>query len=717
MANSETPRRLDLSSAPPIFVLSSHLRPEELHETEDLIYQSGGKLTYDAKEARLFIGRIAQKKRAAFDLRTKGVWTEEEATLPEPDHSSARDDEASLEEEEGSSRKKIKLSDHSLRSKGRNSNTVAASPSSPQSFWPDLSNHLLVLKLAWLDACRKEGVLVSYKPYTVYRAKIIPRPDGEVTPKTSPSSHTKYISVSSLPPRPSASSIIERAKADAATLPTPRRRWGDHQSNTASSSSHLKPPKLLRKTTSEMEYEESHPLPPLPAWATGPNALYACCRSTPMTPANEAFIAQLLKIKEARLLRLDDIGVRAYSTSIASISAYPHVIEHAAEITRLPGCEQKIAALWREWHDSAEADSERYIQVVKDLDAEPDIQVLRLFWNIWGVGPETARKFYFEHGWRELDDVVEFGWHQLTRVQQIGVKYYDEFQQKIPRAEVEAIRDVILRHARAVLNVSAEQFGGSGDVECIIVGGYRRGKASSGDVDVVLSHRDERKTHDLVIEVVRSLEDEGWITHTLTLHTTTSDRGQATLPFRGVGHHGHGFDTLDKALCVWQDPHFAGPDPTTTTTITDSESPAAAKNPNIHRRVDIIISPWRTVGCAVLGWSGGTTFQRDIRRFVSKRHALKFDSSGVRSRVNGVVLDLEAPRPRNLRAQGRDDKDNSKEGDTDAVEWLMRRGGKPGDKGAGEQDWDDADTWQDRERRVMDGLGIGFRPPEERCTG
>jgi DNA polymerase IV len=482
-----------------------------------------------------------------------------------------------------------------------------------------------------------------------------------------------------------------------------------------------------------MEYIATHPLPPLPDWATGPYAHYSCCRSTFATNPNSAFIEQLTKIKDARQLRLDDVGVRAYSTSIASVSAYPYRIEHAEEILRLPGCEQKIASLWREWQDSAPTDTERHIQEVEELDSEPDLQVLRLFWNIWGVGAETARRFYYEHGWRDLDDIVEFGWGQLTRVQQIGLKYWDDFQEKIPRPEVESICDVILRHARLVLHIPEEKFGSKDDVECVIVGGYRRGKALCGDVDVVVTHRDENKTKDLVGEVVCSLEDAGYITHTLTLHTTTSDRGQATLPFRAQGHRGHGFDSLDKALCVWQDPVFdegdAGDDAGAKGRgESGSESHENAppprntkKNPNIHRRVDIIISSWRTVGCAVLGWSGGTTFQRDIRRFVSKVHGLKFDSSGVRNRGNGQVLDLEGPRPRlgsksspGLSREAKDTEDKDKE----IIESLME--GKTIDKTDERwkgMEWDDEDTWWDRERRLMEGLGIGYRPPEERCTG
>lgn len=732
MAPSHPSGQLDLKSLPPIFILPTHLKPEELHEIEDKIFSLGGALTYDPKEAKIFLGRITQKKRAAFDLRARGVWTEE-VTLSEITSSSDQGRAQEVAGDDGPARKKRKVEpsdrDRRAETRRRRRSTSSSSTASVASTistgssshtagpsWPALTDHILILKLSWLEACLQQQELAPYQPYIVYTAKAIPRPAGEASPKPLQESAT-YVKATTGPGSAATSStvkkpnvttsILERAKAEASNLPSSpssygsRRRYGDHGQGSTSPTIRKAPPKLHRTTTSEFEELAAHPLPPLPEWAKGPYAAYSCCRSTPMNSPNAAFIAQLTKIRDARILTLDDIGVRAYSTSIASLAAYPHAVRHSEEINRLPGCNEKIAMLWHQWHSSAEDDSERWIQTVRDLDNDVDLQHLRLFWNIWGVGAETARKFYYEHGWQDLNDVVEFGWSTLSRVQQIGVKYYDEFLEKIPRAEVEQIGQVIHRHARSVLDVKPEQYGTPDDVECIIVGGYRRGKLASGDVDVVISHRDEAKTKDLVGYIVRSLEIEGWITHTLTLHTTTSDRGQATLPFRAE-RRGHGFDSLDKALCVWQDPNFEA----------DADADAVAggegkvKNPNIHRRVDIIISSWRTVGCAVLGWSGGNTFQRDLRRFVANTRGWKFDSSGVRDRGNGQVLDLESPRRRSdAKHEHADSTSTKQDPDRDDV-------------GDDDDDYlDDADTWQDRERRLMDGLGFGYRPPEERCTG
>jgi DNA polymerase IV len=290
------------------------------------------------------------------------------------------------------------------------------------------------------------------------------------------------------------------------------------------------------------------------------------------------------------------------------------------------------------------------IQELATAEEDSRISTLKLFSEIWGVGATTAREFY-NKGWRDVDDIVEYGWESLSRVQQIGVKFYDELLIKMPRAEVESIANI--KHTKPKKTRTGYHM--------IIAGGYRRGKSGSGDVDVVISHKEEDKTENFISKLVTDLQDARFITHTLTISTRNSERGQVPLPWKGNGRGAHaGFDTLDKALVVWQDPDQSKVD--------DS----AGSSP--HRRVDIIISPWKTVGCAVLGWSGANTFERDLRRYCKQEKGLKFDSSGIRSRTDGHWVDLE----------------NS--------------------------NGDPAPDIITAERRVFEGLGLEFRPPEERCT-
>jgi DNA polymerase IV len=547
------------------------------------------------------------------------------------------------------------------REKSTFSNTVFSNPSDEDIIW--------VIKTEWLDACISAKRLLPLGDYLVYKGRVVGRPPStKPTPnQTFARPYPKVIPASEkiVAARPDIGrSILERAKLDAmgsSQSNHPYRSGGQassRYSGRAFASDSQKPSlsktqvaHLLQQTTSEYEGEDSD-LPPAPEWVKK-GIKYACQRFTPPNPPNNDFIEELKKIRKARILIDDEVGVRAYSTSIAAIAAYPHKFVNARQILQIPGCDVKIANLWIEWKNTG------HLQAVEDFENDEAMKVVNLFYDIWGVGPKTARQFYYQHHWTELDDIIEYGWHDLDRVQQIGVKYYDEFLDPIPRPEVEHIADVVRKHA---VRVRDER------VTVTIVGGYRRGKAASGDVDMIVSHPELDATADLVKDIVESLDEEGWITHTLLLSTNSTQRGQATLPFRSTKPaSGPGFDTLDKALLVWQEISWPSYE-------ADIAVDPAAKNPNPHRRVDIIISPWRTVGCAVLGWTSGTTFNRDLRRYCKNVKGWKFDSSGVRSRVTGEVIELEGPE---------------------------------GIKG----------TPEEAEMKVFEGLGLEYVPPEMRVTG
>lgn len=81
-----------------------------------------------------------------------------------------------------------------------------------------------------------------------------------------------------------------------------------------------KPPPLLHKSTSD---EIS--LPPVPE--TLLNTPYSCQRPTCVDIPNASFVDELKKIRKTRILAGDAVGVRAYSTSIASVAAYPHPLQ------------------------------------------------------------------------------------------------------------------------------------------------------------------------------------------------------------------------------------------------------------------------------------------------------------------------------------------------------------------------------------------------------
>lgn len=623
---------LDLSSLPLTFVLPTHFELDELHDFERKLRRHGAPLTYDESEARLFLGKIEKQRRAVLELKARNVFTE---PIDSGDRAARP-----------AKRRKIES--------GIEIVSLESDDDAPQhdddSLEFGLENTVKVVKCDWIDASLEAGRVLPPNSYLVYDAKRVPRPKS---PSRLPPSATK-LERSTTYEKP-----IVHQRGASADSSTSTNRYGIRNSQSS------KRPILLSQTTSEHDLIEQ--LSPPPAWVLR-GTKYACQRRSPNTNPNDGFIEQLKAIRLARELQSDQIGVRAYSTAIAAIAAYTRPIISSAEVAQLPGCHGKISALFDEY------DQVGTLKEARDAEKDEQLQTLRLFYDIWGVGSITAREFYGK-GWRDLDDVVEYGWSTLSRVQQIGLKYYDEFKLKMARSEVEEIHAIIVSALRDIVSMNGADADG---VRSCIVGGYRRGKLESGDVDVIVSHRDENETSDIISPLVEHLYALGYVTHNLGVTLSSTRRGQKTLPYIGGARHGgHGFDSLDKALVVWQD--APKPAPTEWPSMTGDEKAAWRKqNPSgiPHRRVDIIVSPWSTIGCAVLGWSAGTTFERDLRRYAKNAKGWKFDSSGVRDRVSGKVLDLE-----------------------------RRRDGEA------------PETPEEAERLVFEGLGLEYIPPEERCTG
>ncbi len=100
---------------------------------------------------------------------------------------------------------------------------------------------------------------------------------------------------------------------------------------------------------------------------------------------------------------------------------------------------------------------------LESLLATPLVSILVAFSKIWGVGMKTAQRLY-SYGYRSIEDLRQRGQHRLNEQQVIGLRYYEDIQERIPRLEVAAVE-------AAVRAVAEDIFPG---VVCMAAGSYRR---------------------------------------------------------------------------------------------------------------------------------------------------------------------------------------------------------------------------------------------------
>lgn len=162
-----------------------------------------------------------------------------------------------------------------------------------------------VVRLAWLQDSMSRGKILDYRRYLIYEAVKTTKKAGD--------SEKPAIRA------PTSADLLRRAREVAAGssqpsgpryLPHGRSREGGH---------HTKTPALVPHSTTDENVIAS--LPPVPEAL---RSKYSCQRSTNVHPPNEPFIEKLKEVRELRAMTGDGVGVRAYSTAIASLSAYPH---------------------------------------------------------------------------------------------------------------------------------------------------------------------------------------------------------------------------------------------------------------------------------------------------------------------------------------------------------------------------------------------------------
>ncbi|KAG6961044.1 hypothetical protein JG688_00009304 [Phytophthora aleatoria] len=226
------------------------------------------------------------------------------------------------------------------------------------------------------------------------------------------------------------------------------------------------------------------------------------------------------------------------------------------------------------------------------LDAKksnPRLRALVEIARIWGVGPATAAKLYGQ-GYKSVAELRKAeAAAVLTAQQQIGVKHYEVFLTKIPRAEVHQIEQTVVDEVHKMIP----------NAIALACGSYRRGKLSSGDCDVLITDPDA-DTCDILPDLLKRLHASGFLTDDLT-HFQKQKTG--------------GCDTYMGVCRVSKDLPY--------------------------RRLDIKIYPRHFFGFAMLYFTGSDHFNRSMRLFANKNGWSLSDRALTRvMRVNGTKVRL-----------------------------------------------------------------------------
>lgn len=264
---------------------------------------------------------------------------------------------------------------------------------------------------------------------------------------------------------------------------------------------------------------------------------------------------------------------RVYTSAIKTLSALPHV----RSMEDLPAS-QKGDGLGKEVRIKIQKILEH-----GGLEISPEARgaatALEAFQGIYGVGPKKAQDL-LAAGHTTIEGLrAAFAKDKgiLNKNQQIGLHYYEQLLQRIPRAEMD-------QHAALLMAAKPAS------LEGVIVGSYRRGRPDSGDIDMLIRTAS--------VDSATALDD-----------FVTALRLKAYI--REVLAHGD-----HKCMAICQLPGSIG------------------------RRLDLLVTPPAEFPFAVFYFTGSDTFNVAVRAHALKRgftlneHAITQISSG--KQVQGV---------------------------------------------------------------------------------
>jgi NAD-dependent DNA ligase len=189
----------------------------------------------------------------------------------------------------------------------------------------------------------------------------------------------------------------------------------------------------------------------------------------PMQRWNEKFVDVLEQLEKIMLRTGEPFKARAYSNAKETILS---MTEDITSVDQLKGKKAMGEAILKKLEIYAK---EGKLDLIEKEKNNP----LHIFSEIYGVGPKKAKELVEKYQLTTLDQLKERKDELLNDKQQIGLKYYEDIQQRIPRAEIEKYKEKFTQIFNSVAKDENAKFE--------IVGSYRRGAKDSGDIDVIIT--------------------------------------------------------------------------------------------------------------------------------------------------------------------------------------------------------------------------------------
>ncbi|XP_043111188.1 DNA nucleotidylexotransferase-like isoform X2 [Puntigrus tetrazona] len=330
---------------------------------------------------------------------------------------------------------------------------------------------------------------------------------------------------------------------------------------------------------------------------------YACQRRTPLKHHN-SFLTEALEILAQNAEYNDNEGRSvAFRRAASVLKALPRRVRSMEDLRCLPCLGDHSQRVIKE---ILEDGSSREVESTRQSE---QYQAMKALTGIFGVGVRTADR-WFREGLRSPDDLIRTG-QQLNRAQQAGVQYYDDLQKPVTMAEADVISDIVEKAVHSVLP----------GAEIQLMGGFRRGKEFGHDVDFIIKTFESGQEDVILAAVIQRFKSQNILLY--------SDLQESTFDLRQLPtHRFEAMDHFSKCFLIVKLKREPEPD-------------SGAGRDWRAVRVDLLAPPLERFAYALLGWTGSTLFERDLRRFARLERGKLLDNHALYDKATNSFLSAD----------------------------------------------------------------------------
>jgi NAD-dependent DNA ligase/DNA polymerase/3'-5' exonuclease PolX len=206
---------------------------------------------------------------------------------------------------------------------------------------------------------------------------------------------------------------------------------------------------------------------------------------------NERLANLMSELSDIMTKHGDMIRARTYSRAEETILSISNDIRSLEDLKGKPGIGPTILEKVDEYMKTGT------LQLIERERARPE----NILTDVYGIGPKKAQELV-KMGITSIDELRKRP-EVLNQVQRTGLKYYEDILERIPRSEIDQYNQIFEKSFRPFMRIGSKYE---------IVGSYRRGTLTSGDIDVIITSIDSS----IFPQFIESLRSSGIILEILS---------------------------------------------------------------------------------------------------------------------------------------------------------------------------------------------------------